>query len=84
VTIKVNWSRSRVTDALADEYVNWGGLTVRRADVVRDARRRGFDDRQIDILAFCPHEVAAPADPAAEVAEMDRIFEAEQGAGRQR
>lgn len=62
--------------ALMNEYVNWGGPIVTRAQAYRDGRLRGFTARELDYAVFARKAVDAPDDPEWHVAFMDRIREA--------
>lgn len=44
----------RLSDAVLNQVILYGGLPVRRCDVYRDALRRTGDKRAADMFAFGP------------------------------
>ena len=65
-------TRNIVAD-LMGEYIAWGGPVVTRSEAMADMKARGFDARSIDVCVFARQAVAAPADPAANVALLRQI-----------
>lgn len=65
-------STSPVTIVM-NEYVNWGGPIVTRAEAYRDGQLRGYSPRMLDYTVFARTAVETPENPEWHVDFLHRI-----------